>query len=68
MGNSQLPLGQSCWLANSAPSAIDLINRNCEFGIVVGNKRYWRQGIGKTVINEMLKMAFKQLTMHRVMA
>ena len=47
---------------------IDVINQSCEFGIVIGNQQYWRQGIGKTVIKNMLEMAFTQLAMHRVMA
>ena len=47
---------------------LDRDNKRCELGVVIGEKRYWRQGIGSTVIRMLCERAFLELQMHRVEA
>jgi RimJ/RimL family protein N-acetyltransferase/protein tyrosine phosphatase (PTP) superfamily phosphohydrolase (DUF442 family) len=47
---------------------IDMKNKNCEFGIVVGEKSLHGKGIGASALKIMLERAFTQLGMHRVYA
>jgi RimJ/RimL family protein N-acetyltransferase len=47
---------------------IDIKNRNCEFGIVIGEANLHGKGIGTSVLNLMLERAFLQMGMHRVYA
>jgi RimJ/RimL family protein N-acetyltransferase len=47
---------------------IDLKNKNCEFGIVVGVENLHRKGIGTSVLNLMLERAFSHMGMHRIYA
>ncbi len=48
--------------------AIERENNKCELGIVIGEKEYWRRGVGTSVIRRLLRMAFAELGMHRVEA
>lgn len=48
--------------------SVERSNNKCELGIVLGEKAYWRKGIGSTVIRQLLKWAFADLGMHRVEA
>ena len=48
--------------------AIEKANNKCEVGIAIGEKAYWRKGIGSAVIRQLLKIAFTDLQMHRVEA
>lgn len=48
--------------------AIDKKNRKCELALVVGEKTAWGSGIGRTVLEDMLRYAFDELNMHRVWA
>lgn len=42
-------------------------NKNeCEFGILIGEKEYWNQGIGTQVTKMMVKYAFEDLKMKRI--
>jgi len=45
---------------------IDWRNRSSELGIVIGEKRYWNQGLGTEVIRLLLAHAFETLNMWRV--
>jgi len=45
---------------------IDSINKNCEFGIVIGESPLHKRGIGSTAITLMLNQAFASMEMHRV--
>ena len=47
---------------------MNLDDKKCEVGILIGEKAYWHQGIGSAVIRELLKRAFAALSMHRVEA
>ena len=45
---------------------INFINRNCEFGIYIGNKSYQGKGIGKEATELMLNFAFSNLNLLKV--
>jgi len=45
---------------------IDLINKNAEFGISIGHKKYWGQGMGTEATRLMLNYGFKKLKLHRI--
>ena len=47
---------------------VDMVNRRCEVGIVIGTVDCWGKGIGGYVINEMLRYCFNELQLHRVYA
>lgn len=48
--------------------SIDEKSRKCEPALVIGEVNSWGLGIGRTVLEEMLKYAFSDLHMHRVWA
>jgi len=45
---------------------INYINRNCEFGIYMGNKNYYGQGLGKEATYLMVNYAFKNLNLNKI--
>jgi RimJ/RimL family protein N-acetyltransferase len=45
---------------------IDWIARKAEFGIIVGDKRYWSRGYGGDATSATLSFAFDDLGLHRV--
>lgn len=47
---------------------IDLINRNADISIIVGNKKYWGKGNGRESVELVLKHAFDKLNLHKVSA
>jgi RimJ/RimL family protein N-acetyltransferase len=47
---------------------IDHINRQCEFGIIIGEPGLHNKGIGSSVIVIMLRKSFDEMGMHRVFA
>ena len=47
---------------------MNLDDKKCEVGILIGEKDYWHKGIGSAVVRELLKRAFTELSMHRVEA
>jgi RimJ/RimL family protein N-acetyltransferase len=54
-------------IGNLALNNIDWKNRSATFGIVLGEKDYWGQGYGTDAARTMLKFAFEELNLHRVM-
>lgn len=40
---------------------INLDDKKCEIGILIGEKDYWHKGIGSAVVRELLKRAFTAL-------
>jgi RimJ/RimL family protein N-acetyltransferase len=42
------------------------IDRNAEFGIMIGDKGLWDQGYGTEVLELMLEHAFEALNLHRI--
>lgn len=47
---------------------IDEPNQKCEVGVIIGEKRHWGKGIGKSVVNDLLSYCFVNLKFHRVLA
>lgn len=45
---------------------IDWKNRRAELGIAIGEKAYWDQGCGADAIRTLLKLAFREMNMHRM--
>ena len=45
---------------------IDWIARKAEFGIIIGDKRYWSRGYGTDAALATLSFAFEDLGLHRV--
>lgn len=46
---------------------ISRINQSGEYFILLGEKRYWGQGIGTSVTRQVVTRAFQELGLHRVM-
>lgn len=47
--------------------SIDWLNRSAEYTILIGDKSYWNQGIGKEVTKMMINLAFNEYNLHRIM-
>ncbi len=45
---------------------IDENNKNAEFGIVIGDKKYWGQGYGTEAGKLMVRYGFTRLKLHRI--
>lgn len=41
-------------------------NRRAEIGIVIGDKRYWNQGLGTDALTILISYAFNKLKLHRL--
>ena len=54
-------------VGNVLLSRIDLINSNCNIGILVG-KEYWGEGIGTSAVSLMTNYALDILKLHKVIA
>lgn len=70
-GPSTTPMCVTEWnpvthIGNCSLQRIDYINRSAEFAIVIGEKRFWGQGIGTDVLNKILYHAFMKLGLNRV--
>ena len=53
-------------IGNVALSKINLIDRNAELSIIIGEKEYWRKGYGKEACSLMINHAFNVLNLHRI--
>ena len=53
-------------IGNLSLHAIDWKNRSAELGIAIGEKAYWGQGYGTDAIRTLLKLAFREMNLHRV--
>jgi len=54
------------YIGNCALHKVDLKNRECEFGIVIGDKDYWGKKFGTDAINGIAKIAFKKLSLLKI--
>lgn len=43
---------------------IDHINKNCEIGITIGEKKYWGKGYSKEAMGLIISFLFQQMNMH----
>ncbi len=55
-------------IGNIKIGPINWINRNTEFGRLIGDKSYRKKGIGKEVVNLTLNYLFSKLNMYKVYA
>lgn len=53
-------------IGNVYLNSIDYVNRNCEYGIIIGDKKCWGGGLGSEATLLMLEHAFYELGMVRV--
>jgi len=53
-------------IGNVSLQSFNWINRSAEFAIVIGDKTYWKKGIGKTVGLAVLYHGFSRLNLHRI--
>lgn len=47
---------------------IDWIHRHADISIIIGNKKYWGQGIATEAIGAMVEHAFAKLNLHKLTA
>lgn len=59
-GRKKIPIG------TAGLHKIDWKNRNAEFGIAIGNKKYWSNGYGTEAAELLLEYGFNQLNLHRI--
>ncbi len=59
--NDEWVLIGNCGLHN-----IDSVNRRAEFGIFIGEKEYWNQGLGTEATRLVLKHGFEDLNLHNI--
>jgi RimJ/RimL family protein N-acetyltransferase len=53
-------------IGNIGLHRVDWKNRRAELGIAIGEKAYWDQGYGADAIHTLLKLAFREMNMHRI--
>ncbi|MFA6270196.1 MAG: GNAT family protein [Candidatus Paceibacterota bacterium] len=53
-------------IGNVSLQKIDLVSRNAEYAIILGEKEYWGKGIAKEASLLILKHGFEQLNLHRI--
>ena len=53
-------------IGNIKYGPVDWLNRNCEISILLGNKKFWNQGLASESIYIVTKHLFEVLGMHRV--
>lgn len=58
--------GEWVHIGNVGLHRIDWKNRTAVFGIVLGEKALWGQGLGTDAARTMLRFAFEELNLHRV--
>ena len=68
---SDLPLAiiikdQDQHIGNCGLHSIDYVNRNAEFGIMIGEKDQWGNGYAPEAARLIIDYGFKQLGMHRI--
>ncbi|WP_411822939.1 GNAT family N-acetyltransferase [Leptospira sp. 'Mane'] len=53
-------------IGNISLQNIEMINRNAEFAIIIGNKSHWGKGIGVLAGKELLKHGFLKLNLEKI--
>jgi diamine N-acetyltransferase len=54
-------------IGNIGLHKVDWKNRQAELGVAIGKKAYWGQGYGTDAVRALLKLAFREMNMHRIM-
>lgn len=63
----EVPAGDGWQLiGNLGLEAVDWVNSNCVFGIVIGEQEFWGKGYGTKATRAALRFAFHTLNLHRV--
>ncbi len=53
-------------IGNTGLHNIDFVTREAEFGIFIGEKSYWNQGLGREAALLTLKHGFEDLNLNRI--
>ncbi|MBA3075682.1 MAG: GNAT family N-acetyltransferase, partial [Anaerolineae bacterium] len=53
-------------IGNTGLHNIDMVTREAEFGIFIGEKSYWSQGLGREATLLTLKHGFEDLNLNRI--
>jgi len=53
-------------IGNVGLHSVNWKDRSAELGIVIGEKSYWGKGYGADAVLTMLRMAFREMNLHRV--
>jgi diamine N-acetyltransferase len=53
-------------IGNTGLHNADPVTREAEFGIFIGEKSYWNQGLGREAIHLILKHGFEDLNLNRI--
>ena len=53
-------------IGNISLQNISQINRNAEFGILLGDKRHWGRGVGRMAGAELIAHGFRNLNLERI--
>lgn len=53
-------------IGNVSLQRIDLLNRNAEVAIVIGEKKHWGSGVGKLAVRAAIGHGFRALNLHKI--
>ena len=53
-------------IGSTGLSSIDVIHRNAEIGIFIGDKNYWNKGYGREALSLLINYAYKKLNIHTI--
>jgi len=53
-------------IGNVGLQSISAINRNAEYGILIGNLKHWRKSVGLSASQAMLRHGFEKLNLERI--
>ncbi len=53
-------------IGNVSLQQIDLLNRNAEVAIIIGEKAHWGSGVGKLAVRAALGHGFRFLNLHKI--
>lgn len=59
---------ENTFIGTCSINRIDLLNRNCQIGYMIGNKDYWGRGVATEIIGLMVDYALNRLGCHTVEA
>ena len=60
------PRGESMPIGSTGLHKINWVERNTEWGILIGDPANWNKGYGREAARRMLRYAFEELNLHRV--
>lgn len=54
------------YIGGCSTQQVDVKNRNCMVGIMIGDKDYWGKGYGEDALRVLIKFVFEELNMHKI--